>query len=943
MQARLAHLLTLAAITLSPAFSAEPWSRQAHQVIDAEVIRAIVPRHLGQQIDADIRWAAATYRHLAADAGYQINEPLWLWLSSDSDLHNGFSTVIPSPLIQVDLAQARPEQTIFAGGADLRRTLVHELAHHISNDRNHDGRAIGERIFGRILPNDPLSLLLAYLTWPSHVTMPAFWHEGLASWAETTYADPTSAWRGRGRDSLSHMIWRLDTAADRVPHHRDWRLSHHRWPYGGRAYAYGLAYLRHLAASGQEPWQLAQRQSQRWAFRFDGENTPHRRWLPAARQALIDEQQRHLAHLQQTTVTTAQRLTPADHQLGAPAWLSDGRLVLSANGPYQRPYLAIHDGGNLHDSGLPGHATPPVRSNQHLLALTTYDHRHRARCDITTISGDRLLRVDRMSDADVRHDAGGLYLCAIDHRDRLQPRLRILHRADDGTISEQPAPPCRGRPWSPTWRPGQSDALCWVETDHHGSRLMFGHKDEQRQLISLPSRIIHPAWSADGDTIYFCADHSGVANAYALSLADNHLRPVTNTIGGVVACVPAPDGRELAIIDHDHRGPFLARISADPASWPKQVPTIDLTWPDSHPLPPHSDQPQPLTSRPYRGLSLIRPRFWTPTTLAVPSGGLGISGLASDPLFTHVLSAGLGVGPDEDEPVGLLAWTYRGWCLDVGALIHRRELTYSDEVLNQQGELDDYTETVSGGEIFIGRGIAALDRGFFAIARAGRDEHDTVGEPPIAAPAPIFTGEEHYLQLDLGYDDRHLFPDGYAADDGVAALVSYRHSGLDGELERNRLLVSGSGNIALWPAGGHQLHLSSRLGWSDGDHTYQGAFAIGGALGQNLPRGYSDRVASGDHLAAAGIAYRAPLRRPFTGFGSSPLRERQLVLELFFDAAKVSRDQPLGDNDWFRSTGFVVHSCWEFWNMLLQPGVGLAQQLDGPEDASLLVELGFRW
>jgi len=146
----------------------------------------------------------------------------------------------------------------------------------------------------------------------------------------------------------------------------------------------------------------------------------------------------------------------------------------------------------------------------------------------------------------------------------------------------------------------------------------------------------------------------------------------------------------------------------------------------------------------------------------------------------------------------------------------------------------------------------------------------------------------------------------------------------------------------VWRAGGHQIHLAGRLGTSDGDEVLQGSFAIGGAFGLDIPRGYVDREATGDHIVAYSMAYRFPVWRPFDGFGSAPFRHRQLVIETFYDAAKVSSDEPGGDGRWFRSWGALAISDWEVWVLRIQPGIGVAQQVDGDEDTRLLFQLGFR-
>ena len=104
-----------------------------------------------------------------------------------------------------------PDWPIFAGAGHLERTIVHEFAHHLSNNRNPVGfRSVLERAFGRVLPFDALSAVLWYLSTPAHQTMPSFWQEGLAQWAETTYVDPTSPWIGVFAVLLLGMSCALD-------------------------------------------------------------------------------------------------------------------------------------------------------------------------------------------------------------------------------------------------------------------------------------------------------------------------------------------------------------------------------------------------------------------------------------------------------------------------------------------------------------------------------------------------------------------------------------------------------------------------------------------------------------------------------------------------------------------------------------------------------------
>jgi len=93
-----------------------------------------------------------------------------------------------------------------------------------------------------------------------------------------------------------------------------------------------------------------------------------------------------------------------------------------------------------------------------------------------------------------------------------------------------------------------------------------------------------------------CADHSGVANAYVINPDKPGIMvAITNTIGGVTACVPSFDGRELALIEHDINGSYLACIANDRAHRWGQIQQITCPWPapSSDGKPPRPVEPLP--------------------------------------------------------------------------------------------------------------------------------------------------------------------------------------------------------------------------------------------------------------------------------------------------------------------------------------------------------------
>ena len=980
--AMLQRAFVLAVLSVAPGAQTLIWPGDKFATIDAEHLRAYVPYEHREHLKDLVARADQIYAHMMQDAGFTPRKKLRLLLADWLDEHNGFSFVVPFPLVQVELAPALAESTIFHGDRDTERTLVHEFAHQISNDRNWGFRGALESVFGAVLPGDLLSFLIWYLSTPAHQTMPRFWQEGLAVWAETEYANPQDVWAGRGRDPLTHMVWRLDAAAGGIPSVDRWRITYHRWPFGGEAYTYGIAYTRFLAAHFGDRtaiWNFVATQARQWPFVFSRGakqlvGAPHSVLIEAARAALLEEQQAALATLRSVPVTTVARLTPKDMLVGTPAWGSDGSLTFAARPQQGRPRLHTLSASNeLSGSATPTQALGARRRTQDG-ALVAHEFNWRGIAQVhleDAVFGSRLLQPD----ASARDAAGRRSIVAI-HLAGGGVQQLVLHEEHAGELSDARVLATRGRPWSPALRPGvdHRGELVWVETDASGSRLVLGSPAstaQRRELTSVRGRILHPTWTQDGAQLFFCSDHTGVVNAYCASFSSAGavtVLTVTNTIGGVIACVPSPDGKTLAIVDHDADGPFIAKLPAVVAAQVTApqitAPQITLAWPApvaasdrpsasalsaATPIPPlPAGAANALTASAYSGLEELRPLFWSPTTFAVPEGGYGVSGLAADPLFTQVVQAGAGVGLTEQQPVGFLAWDCLALPVEFGATIGRSERSFSEIVRTASRAKYDYTETVTKGEVRVGRGLFALERTFILRATLGFESHDAVraatrryaGQTLTSKPA--FTQTEGFVELALGYDDATFYPTSYTREDGFGNLGGFRHSGLGGQLERNLAFADLNHTWSIFPTAGHQVATRAQVGWSDGDDTLQGNYGIGGGLGRGLPRGYfAQSLATGRHLLAGSLAYRFPLSRPFAAPSTEPFRSRQFVVEVFGDTAKVSDNHIGGSGAWFTSVGTELHANLEFFDGILSPGIGIAYQLDGERQVQAYFAIGF--
>ncbi|MEM7167675.1 MAG: hypothetical protein AAF581_19640 [Planctomycetota bacterium] len=941
------------------------WPGEEIATIEGTHLRAFVPAAHASELQALVARADQIYGHMLADADYRPNERLNLLLGDWLDAHNGFSFVVPFAMVQVELAPALTESSIFHGTDSFERTLVHELAHHISNDRTHGFRRFLENVFGRVLPSDLISLAVSYLSTPAHQTMPSFWHEGLAVWAETVYSDPASPWGGRGRDPLTHMVWRLDAAAGGIPNEADWRLSYHYWPFGRRVYNYGAAYLRYIEGHYTDRasvWELISGQSRTWPYFFARGSkrtlgVGHPALLREARRALLREQQENIAALNARPTTKIERLTPPDWYVGAPAWLPDGDLLFAVVDLHDRARLhRLAADGTLTKTGAWAHSLGNVRSDGDLVTYHEFNWRRFGRVRVgDQVVGHRLLQPDAKRAGD-----GSSVVVAIELPGGGKQQLILFGVGAPGS-GRPPTEPevleTTGIPWSPTLR---GNDISWVETSGNGSRLLLSDfLSEPRVLVAMAGRILHPVWTEDGAFVYFCSDSSGVPNAYRFEVASGELLPITNTIGGVTACVPSPDGSTLAVVEHDHRGPFIGKIPNDPSQWVREIPRLVPEWPapradGEQPIARKQVRPLPRTAppsvsepRPYGGLRELRPLFWSPTTAPAPGGGFGVSGLASDPLLTHTLAAGIGGGPIDGGLVGFVGYIHSAWELHWGVTAWQAERGLGDQIVVAGGADFDYEEQLSNLQVRVGRGLAGLEQRFFAFANAGVQEYDPLDDTedllttitPVSRPA--IDGTEEYVGFTLGYGNTTFFPTSYAPEDGYEATLEFRHSGFGGDLDRNFALFNGSAVWSLHRAADVQLVAGAQVGWSDGDRTLQNNFAIGGTLSRGLPRGYiSDTEDTGRHLLAGSIAVRAPLWRPFRGFSTTPFRFRQVILEVFGDTANVDDEDVGGDGDWFSSVGGELFLGWEFDRVVIRPGVGVAVQLDSDRDTTGYVKFG---
>jgi len=113
-------------------------------------------------------------------------------------------------------------------------------------------------------------------------------------------------------------------------------------------------------------------------------------------------------------------------------------------------------------------------------------------------------------------------------------------------------------------------------------------------------------WSADGRTILFTSDRSGIFNIYAFDRKTGTVSQLTNVLGGAFTPALSPDGSLLVYASYSSRGFDLHQQPATAA------PSVSLPAPDRYPAIAYNEQPVTTASAAYDPLPTLLPRFWIP-------------------------------------------------------------------------------------------------------------------------------------------------------------------------------------------------------------------------------------------------------------------------------------------------------------------------------------------
>lgn len=907
---------TLVLCTVSLSLAAKLDTSFTYSTIETEHFSIHYHQALEQAAGKVAAIAEETHPLLVREFRWQPAGKTQVVLIDNSDFINGLAVTIPYNAVYLQVVPPSVASTLGEYDDWLRVLFTHEYAHILSADPARGYSKVTRAIFGKPLPTiDPLSVLFFIATAPPNTFMPRWWHEGMATWAESKYTGV-----GRGKGTYYDMVFRSAVAEDDLPSVDQINGDVPYWPSGHLAYMYGYRLQRYIADTyGPEAaGKLTIAHSGRFPYLinrppedlFNGKDYSdiYRDMVVA----LKLEQRAHIKELSRVPFTPLTVLNDQGENLTNPRYSPDGsRIAFTRRDPNDHTSVVVTDASGqkvltqfrrqLSDGSLSW-----SRDGKSLYftqaeierGFNVYQDLYVRHLE----SGEtkRLTRGERLSDAQVAPD-GRTAAAVVSSRGN--QNLALL----DLSLGEKAQPlPVTGytleRVSSPSFSP-DGRSICYVLTDNNGMsalRIYDTVDKTDRALFRASHTFAFPVWAPDGSSIYYISDETGVFNLFAYDLKGGASYQVSHLLTGAIQPAPSPDGSSLLLASYSSKGFKIARMEIDRSRWSlTRGPSLPSARTAYLATEAEANSAAAPTSSRYNAAKTLLPRFWLPRIYGDGSDQavIGAFTAGADVLGynTYALSAAYSDGRKR----GYFSLTYLNdyFYPTLSVRAHNEPLVYSD--LYQKGY--DYWEVNRGAEFAASIPVNFLESTYRI--KAGYELLDQkalsrLGSDGTFGGVPVFQGSRNNLFAGISYSSALKYPYSISSEEGCDLTFLYRYFGRDIGADQNLSEYSASYeqylrlSKTMLPHQVLYLRMSGAL--ADGDLQYgQQAFQIGGApseYNQYPLRGYPTRSMTGKYVATGTLEYRAPLAYPFTGPGTAPAFLEKVHGALFTDAGQVWDD-----------------------------------------------------
>ena len=876
--------------------------------------------HFHQGLEAVARKAAQfaeeAHDKLSKEFTWQLSEKTEVVLIDNSDFTNGFATALPYNTMYIFVVPPSLASTLGEYDDWLKVLITHEYTHIVILDPVRGYWKVTRSIFGKPLPGlDPLSELLFLVTTQPTMFMPRWWHEGLATWAETEYTGV-----GRGRGSFYDMIFRMAVAGDNLPTVAQMNGDVPDWPAGSLPYIYGYRLQRYIADTyGKDALgKLTFAHAGRFPYFI---NTPpqelfggksYRDLYDDMIVALKREESQRIVILSTAPFTPIRTVSNRGEELTNPRFSPDGsRIAFTRSDPRDHTMTVVTDRSgskilaefrrNFSDGSLcwsPDGGSIYFTQAEINNGFNTYQDLYAY--DVAHGSVSRLTDGQRLGDPDLSPD-GKLFAAVVSARGSQNLALVELSRPGKEAPPRPVTDYVRQRVSSPRWSP-DGTMISYALTDNAGRSAIHLYDvapGKDRALFSVNHTAAFPVWSRDGSFLLYVSDETGVFNIFAYDLKEGKSLQVSHLLGGALQPDLSPDGAAIIFSSYDSHGLSIAEMPLDRGKWSlERSPSLATTRkaPEQAGSGGGTDASvAKTTASPYSSLGTVFPRFWLPRISGDGSGTavLGLFTAGTDVLGYNGYSLTADYGSGRKRGYYNLNYQNDYFYPTIFLKAHAEPVLYAS--LLQRG---DYYELNQGLTLAASLPINYLESGYSITAgyqlRDQRALSNLDGNGRFKGIS-VFQGRQDNLFTGISFDNVLRYPYSVSSEEGRRISMLYRRFGreLGNEQESSEVSAEYQEFLRLpFAADKHQI-LYLRLAGALADGTSQFAqrsFQIGGIPSDLNPyplRGYPSRSVTGNYVATGTLEYRAPLFFPMHGPGTFPAFAEKVHGALFVDAGEV--------------------------------------------------------
>jgi len=867
------------------------------RTLETDHFRISYHKGLEQMADRLAHMSEDVYKTLAPFLEHDSTNKTEIVLVDHVDSPNGLVNVYPYNYMV--LYAVPPDRRSSLNDYDdwFRSLFAHEQTHILQLDTKSGLPRIVNYIFGGLMhPNQ---------------YMPRWYTEGIAVFDESRF---TSG--GRIRSSIFEMYLRMDVHEDREISIDQINGSMSRWPYGHVPYLYGSKFLQYLADKygekvfaalgylyGQRMIPLALN-TVLMKITDDNYVRVYDEWMAVLRNRYKTDIER----LKEFGLTKVEYVTDHGENHDSPVMFPTGDKILFYNNDELpgRKGWAILDLESKESEVVikafeDGGATVAPDGRRVITAEIAYTENEYRQYDLFLNDLERKTRKrltfhQRAREPNFAPD--GKHLAYVSYGPG-SSHLRIMN-VDSGDYWLPIPKNTFDQVFTPVYSP-DGRYLAFTGWRFNGFKDLYVYDFETNRINRITddrNLDVSPSWSADGKTLYWSSDRTGIYNIYGMDMRDARVYQLTNMVGGAFSPVVSPDGEKLYISSYTSYGFDLGIVEL---KYQRKIAVADV--PEMRGQLLYSKTKVAYEDKPYSPFPSIYPKLWMPTWGEDHAGmTLGIKTWGDDITRQHSWKAEFDVGIKSAQPTIALSYYNRSFLPNISVNASHVSYTLVDAGV-QDNEYIDLDESRTSGSLSLS--IPFRERGYGHSLSMGvnfrytrlltKFEYDPLDIPPTFVETGLGSG----FSLTWSYNDRESYIGYVGTAAGRSFYISVRTDAKLLGSDFDSISVTGGYNeyIANPWIEKHVLALKFNGGFGVSSNKNRRMFYIGGPPDQdivddlirknrsygNYLRGYKPLSMGGNKYFQFKSEYRFILWTIDRGLYTLPIFFKRVTFAPFFD------------------------------------------------------------